>query len=514
MTDTHDRYHLSLTTTAMNNRGIQRIDQPRHDDVSTHDQQDKTRYLDFPQTSGDGESSKNTEIDPSAHHLVYGIADILKAKLNSQGNDSFTFGFEKSDSKLSLSNNGGLPSSFLNDEEKKKEVDKLFKLRDNRSIQRQGSGYTSPPKPSITLLSDKFLRSSMSRDANGALKLLSIPLDIEKDDDISEDSCYSKDLTPPNEIRKKHVSVKHQSRFRDKLDEDRMVKSPSTFKQRYLESKLLMSETSDFIADDEGMLKNRVDHIIDKTIDLLVFTRERINKSKVAFKQYCEIRDTPAVKNYNSLLTSKGPSPMKHQKVMLPPTPEKSNTNMSMKRTPWHSRTNVDLDMPARHTPDPYACFKHKSNSHDYDSRAQRPVDRLCYRLAHTVVIDDGLKDRGGAIDVDARSENSDDKSMFSEFSDLKKSHATDGRQSTTRSAIVFSRNSPKHKNRRSEVKKSLNEVLEVTERSVSQDAGSSSRKQVDYPSFNCLSTKTLLFIGLFVALLIEAIILIQLSEE
>lgn len=517
----------------------------KHDNLSTQEHMDSSRRG-LPQSCGEGShsrNSKNVEAEGEKKQLAYGIADILRAKLNSQGNDSFTFGLEKSDSKQSISNNEGLSHSVFNEGEADADqgVDKLFTFRENRPIQRQGSGYTSPSKSTGLQVTNKLQRWSSSKVSTDMLKALNMPIQGQKDEEMSEDSSNSKESVPFKVARLRQNSAMIHRRARGKLDEDRFLKSPSTFQQRYLESKLIsMSKTGLFHVEIINIFEPLKESEKDKSIDFFAFSLPRITKSKVSLTQYCELRDTPALKNTGQSST-KFSSPIKTSKLKMPPTPEKSGSQRSFRKSAKYAGISIDVELAENNKPliDPYALFKVKANSHDLADRGGAPPPREhvldSQKLRLLAKLNDPLqkkmKDCNGRVtskqihwalvektkrlrESEGRSEQSDEKSMFSEFSELKRSQATIGVQSTSKSAVVWSKHSPRHRQRKSDVKKHLRDISEIQEGSASQAALSSPRKpSALYTKFQ-FSQRAVLFIAVITALLIEALFLVYLNEE
>lgn len=460
--------------------------------------------------SGEDTNSKMADLEGDPQHVVYGIVDLLRAKLNSQANDSFTFGFEKSESKQSISNNEGQSHSLLNDGDKESEVARLFKMRESRPIQRQGSGYTSPSKSSSMQASNRFLRWSSSRVSTEMQKSLKLPIDPSQEEDVFVDLADSDLGTPNRESELRQLSVRHKGKSRGKFEEEKGLKSPSTFKQRFLSSQLVRVKTSEFLVQPLALQILISISENDQLLDFSQFSLTRIKKSKIVLTQYCELRDPSTTKLLRASSLSKPVSPVKIQNC-LPPTPEKSASNLSGRRSP----KLADLSRGRQPVIDPYACFKHKANSHELVQRKKPGQRHNELRNDRKMQLNEKIQDIRPQRHADDQSDadGSDEKSMFSEFSDLKRSQAVGGRLSTSRSAIVHSKQSPRERKRRSHQKQSLREVMEINEGSGSQDNCPSPQKKINLGSTIFLHRKTMLFAGIFFVLLIEAIILIRLSD-
>lgn len=507
------------------------------DYLSIQDQGDLTKL--HVQINSTGGSSKNLEAELEKRPLVCGIADLLRAKLNSQGNESFTFGLDQTDSKHSISNNEGTSHCGLNEADKEKDVNQMFNMRDSRPMQRLGSGYNSPSRSTGIKVANKLQRWGSSQISIEMNKPLTMQISDRKDEDVSEEMDDSKEYTPPKTNLKKQISARTHRKSRWKFDEDSVPKSPSTFKQRYLESKqLTKSKTDEFDSEHLATFNPKLESSTIQTVSFKNFLLARIIKSKLALTQYCELRDPPATKNYDN---PKSPPLTKLPKVMLPPTPDKSTSNRSYRRSPKYAGISIDVDAAERRKPiaDAYALFRIKANSHDLQDRDRPPMPRLTAidseKLRLLAKLNDPvrqkMKDCNGRVtskhinmalaektkqlkDSEGKSDPSDEKSMFSEFSELKRSHATAGIHSTSRSAVVGSKHSPRHKQRSSDAKKTLREVLELNEVSDSRDASSSPKRQANMISDLKITRKSILFAGLFVVLIIEAILLMMLSDE
>lgn len=511
------------------------------------EQTDSQKLL-LPHNQSGGADSNNLDSEGEKHKVICGIADILKAKLNSQGNESFTFGLEKSDSRQSLSNNEGLSHSMMNDGDNPTElVGKTF--RESRPIQRQRSGYDSPPRAPTSSQSPKLHRWSTSRSPSDFIMSLNPPLPQEEAEDDSEESRCSKDGVTFSVKKLKRSNPMKYFKNRSRLKEDEKGggggKSPSTFKQKYMIMKEPEIITDAFelshthrteSGDDNHQRKDWVNF-------QQVKSGERIIKSKVALKQYREIRDiqSPKITCINPpKLTSN-----KTQKVFLPPTPEKSN---SFKKSPKYSGISIDLQAEEKN-PSPvaqclYSKFKQKANSHEFlkNERPDQPVSKLNIEgfvekierakliAQKAKVSKEYLTDQHGRVTAqqiklamverakkmtegEGVSENTDadiEKSLFSEFSDLKRSPRTRGIQSTTRSMVAPGQNNLNYGRNR---QKALNNVSTIPEVSVSLEAGCQKKPKQSY-ALSILNSKVFLLSALFIVAIIEGLVLILLHED